>query len=64
MTKKIDLSDIITNLEPGETIADYVESLAAQFEKTEELWLVRRTAKWRRWRSTGLRQASDVWPGA
>ncbi len=37
MTKKIDLTDIITTFDPGETIADYVESRAAQFEKTEEL---------------------------
>lgn len=36
MTKKIDLTDIITNLEPGETIADYVEELADSMEAHAE----------------------------
>jgi hypothetical protein len=63
MTKKIDLTDIITALEPGETIADYVESLAANLKKPR-CWLVPRTAKWQRWPSTDLRRASEVCPKA
>jgi hypothetical protein len=35
--EEIDLTDIITSLEPGETIADYIESFAAQFEEHKEL---------------------------
>jgi hypothetical protein len=35
--EEISLTDIITTLEPGETIADYINGLADQFQESEEL---------------------------
>jgi hypothetical protein len=35
--EEISLTDIITSLETGETIADYVKGLADQFERSEDL---------------------------
>lgn len=39
MTKKIDLTDIITHLEPGETPADYIRGLAVQLRGSEGIMM-------------------------